>query len=67
MTKSCARSDEVQRDVVGIKIDCLVNLSTMTRMELKSFEKGKVSMKSIEMESQGRSGIGSGFRVPYGR
>ena len=47
---------------VGMKMDCLVSRSTMTRMVLKPEEDGSFSMKSIEIKFQGCSGIGSCLR-----
>ena len=63
---SVARSSEVQWTVVGMNIPCLVNLSTITKMESEPSEVGRVSMKSIEIEFHGRSGTGSCFNRPYG-
>ena len=52
--------------VVGINIACFVKRSTITRIESESDEVGRVSMKSIDIEFHGRSGIGSCFNKPYG-
>ena len=49
---------------VGMKMLCLESRSTMTRMVSKLEDRGSFLMKSIEMEFQGRSGIGSCFRSP---
>jgi len=38
----------------------------VTRMVLKLEEEGSFSMKSIEIEFHGRSGIGSCWKDPYG-
>src|SRR5882762_11305932 len=54
-----ARSSDVQWIVVGMNILCLESRSTITRIESQPDEVGRVSMKSIEMEFHGRSGIGS--------
>src|SRR5271155_5141440 len=59
-----ARSLEVQWIVVGMKIPCLVRQSTITRIASQSEEVGRGSMKSIEIEFQGSSGIGSCFNIP---
>jgi len=45
---------------------CFDSQSTITRMVSKPEEEGSFSMKSIEIEFQGRSGIGSCWRDPYG-
>ena len=50
-----------------MKTACLVNCSTTNNIEVKPSESGSCSMKSMEMEFQGFSGIGSCFKVPYGR
>ena len=50
--------------VVGMKIPCFESRSTITRIESQPEEVGRVSMKSMEMEFQGRSGIGSCFNKP---
>ena len=46
---------------------CLVNRSTTTNIVVKPLESGSCSMKSIKIEFQGFSGIGSCFNVPYGQ
>ena len=56
-----ARSSEVQWMVVGMKMPCLENRSTITKMESQPEEVGRVSIKSIDIEFQGRLGIGSCF------
>ena len=58
---SIARSSEVQWMVVGMNMPCLESQSTITRIELQLEDVGRVSMKSIEMEFHGCSGIGSCF------
>ena len=58
---SIARSSEVQRMVVGMNMPCLESRSTITRIESQPEDVRKVSMKSIEMEFHGHSGIGSCF------
>ena len=50
--------------VVGINIACFVKRSTITRIELEPDEVGRVSIKSIDIEFHGRSGIGSCFNKP---
>ena len=64
ITNSIARSSEVQWMVVGMNMPCLESQSTITRIELQPEDVGRVSMKSIEMEFHGRSGIGSCFSKP---
>jgi len=44
---------------VGIKIACFDNQSTITRMAVKPSEDGNCLMKSMEIEFQGFSRIGS--------
>jgi hypothetical protein len=57
-----ANSVEVIVSCVRMKIACLESQSTMTRMESKPVEEGSFLMKSIEIEFQGWSGIGSCLR-----
>ena len=64
VTKIRASCSEVQEMVVGVNIACLENLSTTTRMESEPSESGRDLIKSIEIESQGRGGIGSCWRMP---
>ena len=45
---------------------CFDRQSTITRMVSKPEEEGSFSMKSIEIELHGRSGIRSCWRDPYG-
>src|SRR5258708_36947364 len=51
---------------VGMNIDCLVSLSTITRITVNPSDTGSCSMKSIKIDSQGWVGIGSCLRSPYG-
>jgi len=51
---------------VGIKIACFESQSTITRMAMKPSEDGNCSMKSMEIEFQGFSGIRNCQRLPYG-
>src|SRR5258708_6361179 len=51
---------------VGMNSDCLVSLSTITRIAVNPSDMGSCSMKSIEIDSQGWAGIGSCLRSPYG-
>ena len=45
---------------IGMKMDCFVNQSTTTRIAVKPLEDGRSClMKSIEIESQGWTGMGS--------
>ena len=62
--KSLANSGESMVSWVGMKILCLLRRSTTTRMAVNPSDLGSCSMKSMEMESQGRSGIGSCCTVP---
>src|SRR3984893_4526162 len=50
----------------SMKIAYFVSLSTITRIESKSKDRGNPSMKSIEMELHGRCRIGRNFISPYG-
>ena len=50
-----------------MKIACLDSQSTTTRIVVKPNEGGNCSMKSIEIEFHGFSGMGSCRRFPYGR
>jgi hypothetical protein len=52
---------------VGIKIDCFKSQSMITRIAVKPLEDGNCSMKSMEIEFQGFSGIGSCRSLPYGQ
>jgi len=52
--------------VVGMNTACFERRSTTTRMDVNPLDAGKCSIKSIEIESQGRDGIGSCLRSPYG-
>src|SRR5258707_7851269 len=47
---------------VGMNSDCLVSLSTITRIAVNPSDMGSCSMKSIEIDSQGWLGIGSCLR-----
>jgi len=66
LTKRRASSAEVMVSWVGMNMACFDSRSTITRMVSKPEEEGSFSMKSIEIEFQGRSGIGSCWRLPYG-
>ena len=55
---------EVQWVVVGMNLPCLESWSTITRIESQPEDVRRVSMKSIEMEFHGHSGIGSCFSKP---
>ena len=50
-----------------MKIACLDSRSTTTRIAVKPKEGGNCSMKSIDIEFHGFSGIGSCQRFPYDR
>ena len=49
-----------------MKITCLVSLSTTTKILVYPDDNGKCSMKSMEIEFQGFSGMGSCRRLPEG-
>src|SRR5258707_9117073 len=51
---------------VGMNSDCLVSLSTITRITVNPSDVGSCLMKSIEIDSQGWAGIGSCLRSLYG-
>ena len=54
-----ASSSEVMVLCMGMKMHCFERRSTMTNTEVNLEEDGSCSMKSIEMEFQGHSGMGS--------
>ena len=62
--KSFASSRLVMVSWVGMKMDCLESWSTMTRMAVKPEDEGSCSMKSIKMEFQGFSRMGSCLSNP---
>ena len=64
MTKSLASLADVMVSCVRMKMLCFESRSMMTRMVSKPEDGGSFLMKSIEMEFQGCSGIGSCFRSP---
>ena len=64
--KSLASSAEVMVLCVRMRMLCFDSQSMMTRMVLKPEVGGSFLMKSMEMEFQGHSRIGSCFRSPYG-
>ena len=49
---------------VGMNMPCLESLSMMTRIAVWLSESGNCSIKSIEIEFHGLSGIGSCLRNP---
>ena len=57
-----AKSMDVMVSWAGIKIACLVNQSTMTKIVSNLEDDGSFLMKSIEMEFHGRSEMGSCLR-----
>ena len=63
-TNSLANIGDVMVSMVGIKIKCLVRQSTMTNIVLEPLDMGNFSMKSMDIEFHGLSGIGSCFRSP---
>ena len=58
-TNSLASMGDVMVSTVGIKIDCLVRRSMMTSIVSEPSDIGSFSMKSMDIEFQGLSGIGS--------
>ena len=61
---SLASMGDVMVLMVRIKIDCLVRRSMMTSIVLEPSDIGSFSMKSMDIEFQGLSGIGSCLRSP---
>ena len=61
---SLASMGDVMVLMVGIKIDCLVRWSMMTSIMSEPSDIGSFLMKSVDIEFQGLSGIGSCFRSP---
>ena len=61
---SLASMGDVMVSTVGIKIDCLVRQSMMTSIMLEPLDIGSFSMKPMDIEFQGLSGIGSYFKSP---
>ena len=61
---SLASIGDVMVSMVRTKINCLARWSTMTNIVLKPLDFGSFSMKSMDIEFQGLSGIGSCFRSP---
>ena len=57
-------AENSELEVVGMNMPCLESRSTITRIESQLEDVGRVSMKSIEMEFHGRSGIRSCFSKP---
>ena len=62
-TDSLASIRDVMVSTVGIKINCLVRQSTMTNIISEPSDGGSFLMKSMDIEFQGLSGIGSCFRI----
>ena len=62
MMKSLANLVEVMVSCFQMKMLCFDSQSTMTRIVLKPEDRGSFSMKSMEMEFQGCSGIRICFR-----
>ena len=61
---SLASMGDVMVSTVGIKIDCLVRRSMMTSIVSEPLDIGSFLMKSMDIEFQGLSGIGSCLRSP---
>ena len=60
-------SGAVRVSWAGMKMACLESRSTITSMAVYPAESGRCSIRSIEIEFHGSSGIGSCLSVPYGR
>ena len=63
-TNNLASIGDVMVLTVGIKINCLVRRSMMTSIVLELSDIGSFSMKSMDIEFQGLSGIGSCLKSP---
>ena len=63
-TKNLANIGDIMVLTVGININCLVRGSIMTNIMSEPSEMGNFSMKSLDIEFHGLSGIGSCFRSP---
>ena len=61
---SKARSGAVSVSTVGMKCAACVNQSQITHIESQPWEVGSLTMKSMEMDLHGQSGISSGCRRP---
>ena len=66
-TKASAMSMAVALSVVGMNMLSFDKRSIITSIAVKPSDDGSCSMKSMEIECQGRSGIGSGCSRPYGQ
>ena len=63
-TNNLANIGDMMVSMVGIKINCLVRRSTITSIVSELSDMGNFSMKSMDIEFHGLSGIGSCFRSP---
>ena len=63
-TNSLASMGDVMVSMVRIKINCWVRWSMITSIVSEPSDIGNFSMKSMDIEFQGLSGIGSCFRSP---
>ena len=63
-TNNLANIGDVMVSTIGIKIDCLVRRSMITSIVSELSDMGNFSMKSMDIEFHGLSGIGSCFRSP---
>ena len=61
---SLATIGDVMVSMVGITINCLVRQSMMTNIVSEPSDMGNFSMKSMDIEFHGLSGIRSCFRSP---
>ena len=62
--KSCASLGKVIVLCVGMNSACFKRWSTMTRIVVKLEDVGSCSIKSMEMEFHGHSGMGSCLSIP---
>jgi hypothetical protein len=62
MTNSWASCGAVISSTVGMNIPCLKSQSTMTRIAVCPLDSGRYSMKSMNIEFHGCSGMGSCLR-----
>ena len=65
-TKAWAKVLAVVSDCKGMKWACFENLSTTVRILQYPLLTGKSTIRSMEISTHGRSGIGKGFKSPPG-
>jgi hypothetical protein len=66
LKNNLAASSAVQSLVAGMNVPYFENRSTTTMIDPNPSDLGKALMKSIVMESHGRSGTGKGSNKPAG-